>query len=193
MSQTIISSLKKCRKLIIKTQNKIEIMFKIHLSFSSIISMNDIKIFFCSSSADDRKILISWKIIKIVYKIDSNKASEINEVINKTLRRFINIIIKQIRFLFDKCIKENIQSSYFKKVFIIMLRKFKKKNYTKLSLYKSIALLNTLNKVLKSIISKRIRYVVETLKTFLNTQMNARRQRSINTILQFITKKIHTI
>ena len=40
---------------------------------------------------------------------------------------------------------------------------------------------------------KRIQYVVELLKTFLNIQINARRQRSVNTILQFIIKKIHTI
>ena len=36
-----------------------------------------------------------------------------------------------------------------------MLRKSKKKNYTKLLLYKLIALLNTLNKMLKSIMLKR--------------------------------------
>ena len=49
-----------------------------------------------------------------------------------------------------------------------MLRKLEKKNYAKFSLYKLIALLNTLNKILKSIIFKRIRYVVKTLKMFLN-------------------------
>ena len=74
-----------------------------------------------------------------------------------------------------------------------MLRKLNKKNYTKLLLYKLIALLNTLNKILKLIMSERFRYAVETLNTFLNIQMSARKQRSINTILQFITKKIHTI
>ena len=74
-----------------------------------------------------------------------------------------------------------------------MLQKLSKKNYTKSSLYKSIVLLNTLNKMLKSIILKRFRYIVETLSMFLSIQMNARKQRSINTILQFITKKIHTI
>ena len=74
-----------------------------------------------------------------------------------------------------------------------MLRKPKKKNYSKSSSYKSIALLNTLNKMLKSIMFKRIRYAVETLKTLSNTQMSARKQRSMNTTLQFITEKIHTI
>ena len=82
---------------------------------------------------------------------------------------------------------------HFKRVFTIILRKLEKKNYTKSSSYRLIALLNTLNKVLKLIISKRIRYVVETLKMLSNTQMNVRRQRLINTILQFITKKIYTI
>ena len=49
-----------------------------------------------------------------------------------------------------------------------MLRKSDKKNNMKSLLYKSIALLNTLNKMLKLIMSKRFRYVVEALNTFLN-------------------------
>ncbi len=54
------------------------------------------------------------------------------------------------------------QSSYFKKTITIMLRKSKKKNYSKLLFFKFIALLNILNKILESIISKRLRYVVKT-------------------------------
>ena len=49
-----------------------------------------------------------------------------------------------------------------------MLRKSDKKNYTKSLLYKSIVLLNTLNKMLKSIVLKRFQYIVEALNTFLN-------------------------
>ena len=49
-----------------------------------------------------------------------------------------------------------------------MLRKLRKKNYSKLSSYKLITLLNTLNKMLKLIMFKRIQYVVETLKIFSN-------------------------
>ena len=56
----------------------------------------------------------------------------INEIINKVLQRFVDVIIKQTRFLFDRCIKENIQSSHFKKIFTIMLRKFEKKKLHKI-------------------------------------------------------------
>ena len=47
-----------------------------------------------------------------------------------------------------------------------MLRKSNQKNYTKLLLYKSITLLNMLNKMLKSIVLKRFQYIVETLNMF---------------------------
>ena len=90
------------------TQDKIEIIFKIHFSFLSIIFINDIKKFIYFLSTDDDKAMTCREIIKVVYKISSNKTSKINEIINKTLRQLARIIIEQIRFLFDKCINENI-------------------------------------------------------------------------------------
>ena len=155
--------------------------------------MKDAAEFDYFSSIDDGASMTRREMIKIMHKISSNKAFEINEVINKTLRQLVRVVVEQIRFFFDRCIKKRIQSSHFKKIFTIMLRKSKKKNYSKFSSYKSIALLNTLSKILKSIVFERIRYVIETLKTFSNIQMNARKQRLMNTILQLIMKKIHTI
>ena len=193
MSQIIILSLKNRKKLIITTQNKIEIMFEIHFSFLLIMFMKNVAKFDYSSSIDDETSMTRREIIKVIHKISLNKAFKINKIINKALRQFARVVIKQMRFFFDKCIKKKIQLSHFKKIFTIILRKSRKKNYLKFSLYKSIALLNTLNKILKSIIFKRIQYVVKMLKTFLNIQMNARKQRSMNTILQFIIKQIYTI
>ena len=160
--------LKKHEKLIIITQNKIKIMFEIHFSFSSTMFMKDVAKFDYFSSVDDETSMTRREMMKIIYKINLNKTFEINEIINKALRQFVCVVVKQICFLFNKCIKEEIQSSHFKKVFTIILRKSKKKNYLKLSSYKLIALLNTLNKMLKSIVFKCIWYVVKALKTFSN-------------------------
>jgi hypothetical protein len=74
-----------------------------------------------------------------------------------------------------------------------MLRKLKKKNYFKLLFFKFIALLDTLSKILKLIILKRLCYVVRTYDTLLSTQIKIKRQRLIDTTLQLITKKIYTI
>ena len=49
-----------------------------------------------------------------------------------------------------------------------MLRKLNKKNYMKSLLYRLIALLNMLNKILKSIMLKRFRYIIKILNIFLN-------------------------
>jgi len=85
------------------------------------------------------------------------------------------------------------QSSYFKKTITIILRKSRKKNYFKLLFFKLIALLNTLNKILESIILKHLRYVLKTHNTLLNIQLKVEKQCLIDTILQLITKKIYTI
>jgi len=85
------------------------------------------------------------------------------------------------------------QLFYFKKIITIMLCKLRKKNHFKLLFFKFIMLLNILNKILKSIILKRLCYVVKTHNTLLSTQIKIRRQDLIDTILQLITKKIYTI
>ena len=105
----------------------------------------------------------------------------------------MKIIDEQIRSLFERCFRDEIQSTYFKRVATILLRKSNNKDYTNSKSYRSIVLLNTLSKTLKSIILERIRYVVETHATLSNTQMRIKKQRFVDTILQLITKKIHTI
>ena len=105
----------------------------------------------------------------------------------------MKITSEQIRSLFERYLRDEMQSTHFKRVATILLQKSNNKDYTNFKSYKSIRLLNTLNKTLKLIISKRIRYVVETHATLSNTQMRIKKQRFVDTILQLITKKIHTI
>ena len=104
--------------------------------------MKDITEFDYSSLIDNETSMTRRKIMKIIHKINLNKTFKINEVINKALRQFVHVVIEQICFFFDKCIKKKIQSLHFKKIFTIMLRKSRKKNNLKLSSYKLIALLN---------------------------------------------------
>ena len=108
MSQTIISSFKKREKLIITAQNKIEIMFEAHFSSSSTVFMKDAAEFDYSSSIDDETSMTRREVMKIIYKINSNKAFEIKEIINRALRQLARVVVEQIRSFFDRCIKEKI-------------------------------------------------------------------------------------
>lgn len=50
-----------------------------------------------------------------------------------------------------------------------MLKKLEKSDYTNLLIYKSIALLNTLKKVLEAIILNKIKFITKTYDLLLNT------------------------
>ena len=108
MSQTIISLLKKHEKLITTAQNKIEIMFEVHFLFSSTMFMKNAAKFDYFSSVDDETSMTRREMIKIIHKISLNKTFEINEIINKALRQLARVVIEQICFFFDKCIKKKI-------------------------------------------------------------------------------------
>jgi len=65
--------------------------------------------------------------------------------------------------------------SYFKKTIIIMLQKSEKKNYLKLSSFRFIVLLDTLNKMLELIILKRLCYIVKAHDTLFNIQIKIKK------------------
>ena len=56
--------------------------------------MNDIEKFIYFLSTDDDETMTRREIMKVIYKINSNKTSKINKVINKALRQLVRIIIK---------------------------------------------------------------------------------------------------
>ena len=85
------------------------------------------------------------------------------------MRKLVDDVSKQVRFLFERYLQENIQSIQFKNTITIILRKLDKKNYSNAKVYKSIAFLDILNKILKSIVSKHLYYIVEITNTLLNT------------------------
>jgi hypothetical protein len=71
---------------------------------------------------------------------------------------------------------------------ILVLRKPNKNDYTIPKAYKSIALLNTIRKLLKLIIIRRFINFAENHNLLSNTQMSAKAERFIETALQLITK-----
>ncbi len=73
------------------------------------------------------------------------------------------------------------------------MQKSDKKDYFNAKIYKSIVLLNTLSKVLKFIIFKRLWNIVKMCNSILNIQMRVCKHRSTDMTLQLITEKIHTV
>ncbi len=73
------------------------------------------------------------------------------------------------------------------------MQKSDKKDYFNAKIYKSIALFNTLSKILKFIVFKHLQNVIEVCNSILNIQMRVCKHRSTDTTLQLITEKIYTV
>ena len=170
-------------KFVTTTQKKTKIMFQTHyLSFSKIL-MNDIENFDYSLSIKTNVSLTNREIKRVTYKTTSNKISKHIDYTNKVMRKLVDDASKQMRSLFEKCFQKRIQSTQFKNATTIILRKSKKRNCSNSKTFKLIALLNTLNKILKLIVSKRLRNVLEQYDLLLNIQMSVRKHKSINIAL----------
>ncbi len=73
------------------------------------------------------------------------------------------------------------------------MQKLDKKDYFNAKIYKSIALLNTLSKVLKFIIFEHLWNIIETCNLISNIQMKVHKHRSTDTTLQLIIEKIYIV
>ena len=69
-------------------------MFETHFPFLLTVFIKDIKMFVYVTSINDEKTITSREIIKTIYKFKSNETSEMNEITNRALRQFVNVMIK---------------------------------------------------------------------------------------------------
>jgi hypothetical protein len=128
-----------------------------------------------------------------VLKTKKDNFLKSDEIPNKVLYLFISDRPALLVRLFDACYKLSIYFTTFKRAITVLLRKLKKEDYLDSKIYRLIAFLNILEKVLKAVIAERIRFAAETYTLLPNTQMKGRRIRFTKTALQLITNKIYTI
>ncbi len=122
-----------------------------------------------------------------------NNTSKSDDILNRIFKIFVDKLISHLMNLFRVYVALNYHSRCFREIHIIVLTKSRKKNYTNVKTYKSIVFLNTFDKVLKSMIARRINDLTKTYDLLFVNQMNERKNRSCETILKLLTKQIHTI
>jgi hypothetical protein len=75
----------------------------------------------------------------------------------------------------------------------VVLRKPQKLDYTKLGAYRPIALLNTVGKVLKALVAKRLSREAEQRNLLPPSQMGARLGRLTTSALELIIEQVRTV
>ncbi len=110
-------------------------------------------------------------------------------MLQASLTKLTSILIS----LFNACVIHKYHSKQFKKVQTIVLRKSKKSNYIDLKMYWLIALLNIMNKTLKSIMIKRLSDITETYHMLSNAQMRVRCNQFMISVLNLLVNQVHAV
>ncbi len=178
------------------TNFKFKIRFLSNLFFSDTIEIDfiDMSNFnYFNVVLKSSLFIMKNEIRQMIKRCKSNNASKSNDILNRIFKIFVNKLITHLMNLFRVCVALNYHSRCFREIHIIVLKKSRKKNYINVKTYKSIAFLNTFDKILKSVIARRINDLTKTHDFLFVNQMNERKNRSCETVLKLLTKQIHTI
>ena len=169
-------------------------MFK-NSFFSSALNANlsDINDFTYAKSLKLTKIINKEKVNKAIAKLKTDKTSETNQIFNRMLKTLRETMTKKLTLIFQICINVEYHSKSFREAKIIMFKKIKKSDYIFFKVYRLIALLNTMNKILKSIMINKITELTKKNSLLSKSQMSAKRKKEIETTLKLLTKEIHAI
>ncbi len=96
-----------------------------------------------------------------IKRIKADKASNVSDILNRTLQTNLAELILILMSLFNVCVIHRYHSKQFKKTQMIVLCKLKKSNYIDSKTYWLITLLDIMRKVLKSIMIKRLSNIVD--------------------------------
>jgi hypothetical protein len=178
------------------TNIEFKIRFLLNLFFSDTIEIDliDMSSFNYLNVVLKSSFLITKNEIRqTIKRCKLNNASEFDDIFNRIFKILVDKLMSHLMSLFRICVALNYYSRCFREIHIIILKKSKKKNYTNVKTYKSIAFLNTFDKVLKSVIARRISDLTKTHDLLFVNQINERKNRNCETILKLLTKQIHTI
>jgi len=115
-----------------------------------------------------------------VWKILANQGS-------KSYTRFIPVVTG----IFNACVEHGHNPAHFQTSITVTLRKAGPRDYRIPKSYRPVALLNTLGKILESIIATRIAWAVEEFKLLPDTHLGGRRGISVDHAIQLILDRVH--
>jgi len=174
-------------------EEKIEILREKFFFSSFQANVNDIAKSFISLTVLFNSCITEDEVKQTIRWVKADKASDISDISNRALQASLAELISVLTSLFNACVTHKYHSKQFKKTQTIVLCKSKKSDYIDSKTYRLIALFNIMNKVLKSIMIKKLSDIVETHCMLSNAQMRARCKRFMILTLDLLIDQVHTV
>ena len=188
-----MSSLRTKNHTINTFDEKIESFKNVFFRSSSLTDLRNIANFSYSVSKECLMIITEIEIKQTINQFRIDKTLSSNEISNRILKTCFETLIVMLTSLFQTCVILSYHSRIFRVTHIIILKKSRKVDYIIANVYRSIVLLNTLSKMLKSIIEAKISFLTKHYKLLFETQRKVRRNKFTKTILKLLTEQIHTV
>lgn len=140
-------------------------------------------------------IITPEEIIRAINRQSPDKAPGPDGIPNRVLKSIAGPLTEWLLPLIEACIALAYHPIEFKKANAIALKKpgKNKADYTKPGAYRPISLLNTMGKILETVMAKRLSFLAESFRLLPDCQFGARTRRSTETALEFLTEQIHTV
>lgn len=133
------------------------------------------------------------EVLETIRRAPADKAPGPDGISNRVLKACAATVSALLTPVYQACVDLAYHPKAFKIANTVALKKPGKDDYTNPKAYRPIALLNTMGKVLESIMSKKITHLAETHKLLPETHMGARRGESTETALEMLTEQVHTV
>ena len=128
---------------------------------------------------------------RAVGKLAPDKAPGPDEITNRVLKKNFSCLQTHLLALVQACLDIGYFPSTFKKTLTIVLRKPNKPDYTKPNAYRPIALECTIGKILESITTELLSYLIETHDLLPTNHFGARPQRTTEDAMMVLSENIY--
>lgn len=127
-----------------------------------------------------------------IRRMPGNKGPGKDTIPSHLLHCISQCIAKPLQYLYNACLRLHYCPQHFRESVTVTLRKPGKGDYGQLKSYRPVALLNTLGKVMESVIAKRLIYAVEKYGLLPVQHLKGRRGVSTEQAIHLLLERIHT-
>jgi ribonuclease HI/exonuclease III len=131
------------------------------------------------------------EVLQAIASTPPKKAPGPDGIINKVLHIIAAQLAPHLTRIYNWSLRLGYCPAHFRQSTTVVLRKPGKDDYTIPKAYRPIALLNTISKLMDSIIARRISYVTEVHQLLPSTHIGGRKGRSVDHALHTIIEKVY--
>lgn len=129
--------------------------------------------------------------MEAIKRASPNKAPGPDQIPNKVLQAGITQLTTPLTNLYNNCLQAGYYPKAWRSSTTVALRKPNKGDYTKPKSYRPVALLNTMGKILDSILARRLAHMAESCGLLPNTHMGGRAASSCEHAIHLMLERIY--